>query len=271
MRGPDRLPRWARLLAGAAVICHASPETVADPWLRMASLEKPASHIRWSSSGIRRERELRGGIAEDIRQSIKAMNGPDGSIAYIQRAAANQFQAWVEASDLGWPAGLWLLGRCHDEGICVPEDDTAAFELYRRAAVQGFPLAQNSLGECYRRGLGVLPDPAEAVRWYRMAADQNNATAQANLGFCLQLGIGAKKDEEAAVLLYRMAARQGNATAQYNLGCCYELGQGLRKSRRKAIKWYRKAAAQGDPDAQKALQRIDRRPGASPSQEPREP
>jgi len=57
-------------------------------------------------------------------------------------------------------------------GTGVDKDETAAANLFLRAAWQGNPIAQNRLSKLYQFGLGIAPDTIEAAAWHLAARSQ---------------------------------------------------------------------------------------------------
>jgi TPR repeat protein len=135
-------------------------------------------------------------------------------------------------------------------GTGVPEDDTEAVHLYRRAAEQGYAAAQHNLALMYVNGTGVPKNGAEALRWSRQAAEQGYALAQAVLGLMYMTGVDVPENYSEAERWFRQAAEQGLAEAQFALGLMYADGIGVPEDDTEAFRWWRQAAAQGDALAQ---------------------
>ena len=92
-------------------------------------------------------------------------------------------------------------------------DYAAALGEFRPLAKQGDTLAQFYLGRMHDDGEGVPEDDAEAVRWYRLAAEQGHAWAQFDLGAMYAFGEGVPQDDARAYAWFNVAAAQGNTGA----------------------------------------------------------
>jgi hypothetical protein len=68
----------------------------------------------------------------------------------------------------------------------------------------------------YAHGKGVPNDETEAARLWRKAAELGDSTAMAYLGIATELGRGVIKDEAAAKEWYDKAAAQGNEDGRKN-------------------------------------------------------
>ena len=196
--------------------------------------------------------DLRRDITQDVQEYEQARDSGEDSAEFLRRSHLGRLHDWRQAADFGWPEGQFLVGRCLQEGVGLPEDKIAGCGMIRKAAGQGYAAAQNSLGKCYLDGEGVSEDKNEAVVWYRKAAEQGYAAAQFHLGFWYDAGSnGVSEDDAEAVEWFRKAAEQGHVEAQFSLGGCCDFSQGIYTA--EAADWYRKAAEQGHADAQYSL------------------
>jgi TPR repeat protein/uncharacterized RDD family membrane protein YckC len=202
-------------------------------------------------------------------------NTPDGTLARLQKAAAQGFadaqnelgakyaqgdgvvmdearavDLYRKAAAQGHVLAQTNLGRMYYLGTGVPKDIAKGKEWIQKAAEQGLAHAQHLLGMLYSNGDGIPKDAAKAIDWHQRAAAQGHADAQNSLGMMYSEGDGIPKDISKAVGWFRKAAAQGYAAAQCNLGALYALGDGMPKDAVKAVEWYRKAAAQGLAQAQ---------------------
>ncbi|MDH5558653.1 MAG: sel1 repeat family protein, partial [Alphaproteobacteria bacterium] len=99
----------------------------------------------------------------------------------------------------------------------MPQDDTRALEMYRKAAETGHVGAQNNLADFIYEGRGIKEDKAGAVRWYHKAAEQGSARAQNKLGDIYHHGRGVVRDYVEALRWYALAAEQGHSKASDSL------------------------------------------------------
>ena len=143
-------------------------------------------------------------------------------------------------------SALLRLGFMYRNGLGVLQNDTTAFELYRKAADLGDPEGQNSLGFMYRQNVVVPRNDSIAVIWFRKSAEQDYAPGQANLGFMYKGGYGVPQDCNEAVKWLSKAAEKKHADALYRLGNIYENGcNDIPDNLIEAIRLYNEAAKQG--------------------------
>ncbi len=91
----------------------------------------------------------------------------------------------------------------------MPQDDSAAFGWFMKAAKSGSAQGQYYLGQCYEKGLSsVKPDIQHAIEWYHKAAEQQHLDAQYRLGQVYEWDVRNAWDE--AVRWYRRAAEGGH-------------------------------------------------------------
>jgi TPR repeat protein len=152
-----------------------------------------------------------------------------------------------------------------EDGLAAYErkDFERAVALLRPLAEGGSARAQLQLGRMYYFGQGVKEDDTAAFQWYRRAALQGNAEAQLQLAGLYLYGQGWPAGEDdpdvEAAKWYFAAARQGNAEAQYHLGLLFSVGKGVQQKRDEATKWMKRAAAQGHEQARLFLEAYARR------------
>jgi TPR repeat protein len=63
-------------------------------------------------------------------------------------------------------------------GDSVPKDETAAAQLFLKAAHLGNPVAQNRLARILMAGRGMPADPAEAIKWHLVAKAAGDSDAE---------------------------------------------------------------------------------------------
>ncbi len=80
-----------------------------------------------------------------------------------------------------------------------------ALRLLRPLAEQGNADAQAGLGVMHENGLAVPQDDSAAVKWYRLAAEQGHAYSQGRLGGMLLDGRGVPRDYVQAHMWFSLA------------------------------------------------------------------
>lgn len=139
-----------------------------------------------------------------------------------------------------------LLGRCHENGLGVPQDMAMAAKWYQLAAEQNDSEAQVLLAHQYELGIGLPANEAVVADLMKRAAAAGNAEAQFNLALYHSQGrYGFSKDQAESFRWAKASAVQGFAQAQRYVGACYEFGVGTPKNPEESALWYGKAAAQG--------------------------
>lgn len=132
-----------------------------------------------------------------------------------------------------------------------------ASPLDEARAKAGDPEAQTRLALAYFHGQGVREDEDAAFEWMRKAAMQGHAPAQYHLGNFYAFGYGPRIDHEErdrmAARWYFEAAQQGVADAEYVLGLLFLSGKGVVRSDDEARKWFARAANRGHADAQRFI------------------
>jgi Sel1 repeat len=94
------------------------------------------------------------------------------------RRLARDANACRARADQGDANAEYELARFYYQGKGVPQSDSEAVALYRKAADQGFARGQTDLAYMYSQGKGVPLDYAESARWYRKAAKQGDDYSQ---------------------------------------------------------------------------------------------
>lgn len=254
-------------------------------------------------------REFPNWFSEDNLEKIESMKKGNGyyEIDIKQPQEPNAFNSMIEKLSYEWlvkniktvmdgavkndPFDLYLLGHCHQFGIGVEKNDSAAIRCYEQSAQQNNPFAQHALGGCYWLGQSVRQSDQKAIELFMAAASQDFVLAIHQLGdiFCYGDGVeknleqakyyyqrasdlgfsiatrklahfcffgkGIEKDLEKGCLLYKEAADKGDAHAAFNIGCAYFYGQGIEKDPALAFKYAKQAADANDPDAQYLIAR----------------
>ncbi|MBE8220619.1 MAG: sel1 repeat family protein [Alphaproteobacteria bacterium] len=116
------------------------------------------------------------------------------------------------------------LGKMHQQGVDVPQNNKIALKWYRLSASQEYGKAINNLGTMYQNGHGVRKNEKRAVGFYRKSAEQGLPQAQTNLASMYEEGIAVQKNYDKAIMLYRLAAAQSFFPAQHRLVAIYHTG-----------------------------------------------
>jgi len=95
-----------------------------------------------------------------------------GLDAFLRADYAAAVTHWQALASVGHAQSAFNLGRMHELGQGVNQDDAAAARWFRSAAERGHPGAQHSLGQIYAEGRGGLDDPIEAYLWLALASLQ---------------------------------------------------------------------------------------------------
>jgi TPR repeat protein len=184
-----------------------------------------------------------------------------GWIEYLEENFARRSALWEEMDDDGLKR--WLIGHCHELGIGLPRNLSAAAFSYDHGARLGEPFAQRSLGWCHETGSERPQDLRLAKDCYVMAAEGGCVSAQLDVGAVLFF---QENNITKAVPWVEKAAEQGHAIAQFLMGdiCSpdrFEQIPGELKDVGRALKWYGQAAESGHPRAQKAVGRLSKEQG----------
>lgn len=169
-----------------------------------------------------------------------------GLSAFKQRDYALAMAIWEPLAEAGNVAAQFNLGRMHDNGIGVPEDDFKATAWYKRAADADFTPAQRELAMAYIEGEGVAVDPTKGIDLLKDAAANGDADAEYSLGKLYREGDIVSKDYSEAMKWYLTAAAQGHSEAQYMIGFMYGSGYGVPQDFVMAYYYYSLAADEID-------------------------
>ena len=163
-----------------------------------------------------------------------------------------------EAANLGYPQAMAKMAENYLVGMGgFVKDYAKGFELATRAAIAGDELGIYILGRCYQEGCGVEKDFAAALNWFERCKDKYPAKSSTKIGeLYYSGGYGVPQDYKKALELYRKAIGLGCELAACNLGLMYYDGEGLEQSFVKARKLFKKAADSNDGEAQYYLGRM---------------
>jgi len=109
------------------------------------------------------------------------------------------------------PYGLYTLGRCYQDGIGVPADDSKSWDCHKKAADLGHAEAMHFVAEKYIGGIadGEV-DLVEGRKWMKRAAENGGFQAAGVLARMYAEGIGGKQSREKAHF-WMKKARESNS------------------------------------------------------------
>lgn len=170
------------------------------------------------------------------------------------------------------------IGNCYKNGYGVKQDDSMAFDYYKRAAEMGYINAQYNyadslravgdtncvewyekaflsgdadapyaLANIYKEGKLVAEDETKALEYLRRASDIGNTSATIDLACTYLEGKIVKTDTALGLTLMKKAADAGNAVAASKLSSIYEKGEGVEAEIEASIEWAIRAAELGEP------------------------
>lgn len=175
----------------------------------------------------------------------------DGLTSPVDREASLR---WLEiAANKDHAGARYLLGRIHDEGDGVPEDDGIAAKWYTLVAEQEDVwvadwenvVAILRLAAFHRDGSGVEKDAAAAARWLMVAAERGRAFADDGRWDPYGVDTGYIEARDATMPHY--------LDAQYALGEAYSEGLGVPQDDEAALEWFGIAAKYGHEAAKRRL------------------
>ena len=104
------------------------------------------------------------------------------------------------------PRCIFAMGICYEKGFGTFQDDSSAFNCYKKAAELGDPWAMHYAACSYLEGRGIEKSVDEWLRLESQAAEQGVPLAQYSLGVCYLKGDNVEKDDEKAMRFLKMAA-----------------------------------------------------------------
>jgi hypothetical protein len=107
-----------------------------------------------------------------------------------------------ELSSKGYAFAQFDLGTLYAEGLLIPQDLYAAFELYKKAAEWGHLFAMYELGLMYLDGEPIPQDLALAFKWVQDAAKEGVTDAAFTLAWMYENGSGCNVDPMNAYTWY---------------------------------------------------------------------
>lgn len=165
------------------------------------------------------------------------------------------------AADDGETSAMIMLAQKLENGDGVPQDDVAAFNLFREAANGGHPYAIVVTGRRLQLGTGCQQNIAQAVEYFQRAADQDFPLGLHCLGECYLNGEGVPKDEARGLSMLQKGADMDDSGCLAELGDCYENGRGTAVDLKKAMSLYQRALDLGFDAVEEAIERTKKKMG----------
>lgn len=179
-----------------------------------------------------------------------------GNYAFLGRVIEHDlkitYEAYLRASQLGYPDAVNNLADMYLRGEYVEQNDAKAAEIFKEAAKLGVKESMYTLGYLYHHGRGVPKDEEHSAYWYHQSALHGDVFAINKLGH----EAFAEDNGERALSWYQKAADLQDPYGEYNVGFCYESGIGTPIDLKKAKMWYQRAALHGDEEAKKRLKEL---------------
>ena len=196
--------------------------------------------------------------ADEQRLAVTDETGPVeafriGARAYLSGDFRRALKALDHAAKRGHAIAMWKLGRMYAEGEGVDEDDTKAFDYFRRIAnahaddnprsmhASVYANAFVQLGTYYKTGLAdgtVERDMGRAARMFMHAATYfGDPDAQYQLARLYLNGEGVPRDPEQCVRWLHAAAKKNHVSAQALLGDMLISGVDVHARPIQGLKW----------------------------------
>uniref|UniRef100_UPI00398F62FF protein sel-1 homolog 1-like n=1 Tax=Pristiophorus japonicus TaxID=55135 RepID=UPI00398F62FF len=170
----------------------------------------------WCSVTRHFERDGKWGFCETEEESVqrRVVLEAEGlyqkGMAWINSNRASQktegYKLLIKAADLGNSKATEAVGYSLLLGDFLPQNISAAKELFQALAGEGLPKSQTFLGFLYATGLNVNSSQAKALVYYTFGALGGNLMAHMALGYRYWSGIGVTQSCEAALTHYRVVA-----------------------------------------------------------------
>ena len=176
---------------------------------------------------------------------LKGVNVPDyvSAFTWFERATATPGASGDAHANLG---------ICYERGQGTPVNFEAAVNQYRLGADKKSYTARHHLAMCLSAGRGAPQDKSAAFLLFKEAAVKL-APSKTAAGLALLTGQGVSLDAAAAVAYFRAAAKQGDAQGMRLFSEALRDGVGVKKNEAQALRWRRAAARAGDKIAQAEL------------------
>ena len=165
------------------------------------------------------------------------------NVAKSQENYAEAMKYYLKAADFGNGEAMDRIAEMYNKGLGVPQDNTIAFQWYKKSAETGFPEGINDVGLMYYYfGINGEPDYSEAVKWFKKASEANVYSAYNMVGWMYQNGQGVPTNYTEAISWYTKAAEHNVGVAFNNLGWMYDHSMGVPYDHNTAMNYYRRGA-----------------------------
>lgn len=185
----------------------------------------------------------------------------------LTRIASQNYHAYNEFAQKGYPYSQYNLGVCHFLGLTIKSDPEAGVYWFRKSAESGVLEAQHLLAMCYYEGQGVgepcnrLPYPfcpknypriitehlEESRKWWSKAAELGHLEAQYNLGKLLCYQYYKEPDYQQSNIWLKKAAKSGHRKSMNSLASNISLGRGSERDEAQAIAYWIVSGWEGQP------------------------
>ncbi len=164
-----------------------------------------------------------------------------------------------QAAELGYPEGLYNLGRAYRDGLGeLKQDDAKAHEYFERAIAAGTSKAIVALANSRYDSVGFHEKAAQMCLHASALSDVGAFQRLFELiapGFGVSIGV-RRDDIQVCIALCQAAAYLGNIEAMFSAYTLMSYPENSAKERSKAIRWLRKAANLKDSHAQFELAKL---------------
>ncbi|MGA8441660.1 MAG: tetratricopeptide repeat protein [Candidatus Sulfotelmatobacter sp.] len=168
--------------------------------------------------------------------------GADGNTKPDYAGAAYWYQ---KASDDGDVHAEYELAVIYRDGLGVPENPSAALELFKKSALAGYMPAMVPLSYAYAATRSSL-SLERATYWATKASEAGDPRGWLILGYEYNKGLlGGERPYwyQMAMDAYKKSAAGGDCVAMLNIGGLYFNGDGVPQDKTQAQSWFAKAQA----------------------------
>ncbi|WP_438466063.1 tetratricopeptide repeat protein [Marinomonas sp. PE14-40] len=139
---------------------------------------------------------------------------------------------------------IFLVGLCYHDNLGFKQDDSKAYDWFKRAAKTDIAEAQFQVGYYLFKGKGIKANKNRAIYWFNLAAAQKNHQAEFYLGEYYYMGHTNKKDYTQSFYWFEKAANGGSIEGMLRLSESYKDGKGTEKNDALATYWLQEASKQ---------------------------
>ncbi|KZM41581.1 hypothetical protein OA92_14425 [Marinomonas sp. SBI22] len=139
---------------------------------------------------------------------------------------------------------IFLVGLCYHDHLGFKQNDSKAYDWFKRAAETNIAEAQFQVGYYLFKGKGIKANKSRAIYWFNLAAAQKNHQAEFYLGEYYYMGYTNKKDYTQSFYWFEKAANGGSIEGMLRLSESYKDGKGTEKNDALATYWLQEASKQ---------------------------